>query len=104
MAIDLSLVAAIISVLAAVASAWFARKNNVRNLQNDIDILAENAEKVLRTARTARMREVRAATRGNPEDAAPPPELQQNLTLPTSPQDVKKALREKVFGRGVSSH
>lgn len=98
------LVGLVIAVGSAVASAYFARKNNVRELRNELDILSENAEKVLRAARTARMREVRAATRENSSDA-PPPELKQpELALPASPSEVKKALRQRFFGRGTPTH
>jgi len=101
----LQLVLLAICVLAAVASAWFARKNNVRDLQDQLDILSENAEKVLRTARTARMREVRAATRADQVENSPPPELAPGATpAPSSPAEIKKALRQKYFGRGSPTH
>lgn len=99
------LVGLLIAVGAAVASAWFARRNNVRELQEQLDIVSEWAEKATRQARTARMREVRAAARGNPDE--PPPELkspQETLGLQASPADIKKALRAKFFGRGTPTH
>lgn len=98
------LVGLLIAVGSAVASAWFARKNNVRELQDQLDIVSEWAEKAARAARTTRMREVRAAARGNPEDAAPPPELRPETIAPPSPAEVKKALRQKFFGRGTPTH
>jgi len=99
------LVGLLIAVGSAVASAWFARRNNVRELQEQLDIVSEWAEKAARAARTTRMREVRAAARGSADDA--PPELkpaQETLGLPASPAEVKKALRQKFFGRGTPTH
>lgn len=99
------LVGLVIAVGSAVASAWFARKNNVRDLQNQVDILSENAEKVLRTARSARMREVRAATREDRENSAPP-ELKPTAgpePLPSDPKAIKAALRQRFFP-GTRSH
>lgn len=98
------LVGLVIAVGSAVASAWFARRNNVRELQEQLDIVSEWAEKAARMARTTRMREVRAATKADLADA-PPPELKQTeLGLPASPAEVKKALRQKFFGRGTPTH
>lgn len=99
-----ALVGMVISVGAALASAWFARKNNVRELENTVDDLSAWAEKAIRATRTTRMREVRAAARESREDT-PPPELKQDsLDLPSSPAEIKKALRQKFFGRGTSTH
>lgn len=102
-----ALVGMVISVLAAVVSMWFARKNNVRGLREELDILSEWTEKAVRASRTARMREVRAATRENAPGTGfePPPELKQpQLPLGGSPAEVKKALRQRVFGRGTPTH
>lgn len=101
-----TLVGMIISVLAAVVSMWFARKNNVRSLREELDILSEWTEKAVRASRTARMREVRAATRDDKAGFEPPPELQNKGPAPLSgnPAEVKKALRERFFSRNLPNH
>lgn len=102
--IILQLVLLGLTVLAAVASAWFARKNNVRELENTVDDLSAWAEKAIRATRTTRMREVRAAARADSENT-PPPELAPGASpLPSSPAEIKKALRQKMFGRGTPTH
>lgn len=90
-----TLVAAGISVLAAVVSAWYARKNNVRELQEAVDVVTAWAEKALRTARTARMREVRAATSEDPGYSVPK-ELRSIPGTQETPIDLKMSLRRKL--------
>lgn len=96
----LTLAASIIAVLAAVASAWFARRNNVRDLQEQLDIVSEWAEKSLRAARTTRMREVRAAARA---DSAPPeligPEPSPQTSLPLTDRKAQIRARARASGK-----
>lgn len=99
------LVASGIAVGSAVASAWFARKNNVRELRQELDLVSEWAEKAIRASRTARMREVRGAARADAENS-PPPELKLDAgpqPLPQDPKAIKAALRQRFFP-GTRSH
>lgn len=95
----LELVLCLFSLACAVASAWFARKHNVRELENTVDELSVWAEKALRSARATRMREVRAAAAEND----PPPQLAagKNSTTPMAPVDRKSELRRRA---GMLNH
>lgn len=90
----LALVAACISWLGAVFSMWFARKNNVRELQNDVDEIASVVEKVHRESKRQQMRRVREAA-GDSEPSGPPNLEPRQDALPLKD---KSALRRMVFG------
>lgn len=95
----LHLVLLALSCLAAVVSMWFARKNNVRELENDVSEIAGVVEKVYRENKRAQMRRVRAAAETS-DFPVPPgaeginPAASENLT----PFGSKEALRRRVFG------
>lgn len=90
----LTLVACGFAVASAVISAWFARKNNVRELESDVQEIASVVEKVYRESKRQQMRRVRAAA----EDAEipRPPGLVESPAFP--PVVDKAALRKRVFG------
>lgn len=91
----LTLVACGFSVASAVVSAWFARKSNVREIENDVDELMAVVDKIGRTTRRETMRRVRAAA--TEVDYPVPP----GATVPTAQTpvtDLKSALRRQVFG------
>lgn len=80
-------------VASAAVSAWFARKNNVRELENDVTEIASVVEKVYRESKRQQMQRVRAAA------SETPPGIQANLGLAENPPQLSKAaLRRMVFG------
>jgi hypothetical protein len=88
-------VLASISVLGAVASAWFSRRTNVRQLREDVDDIASAVSKLGKVSRSIRMREVRNAASSGEVDTAPPPEL-----VPGTPATggMKSELRKRFRG------
>ncbi len=93
----LTLVASCISVLGAIVSTLSARKNNVRELENDVSEIGSIVEKVYRESRRQQMRRVReAAPVGDfpvPQGMEPGAPVQSNLAIPD-----KNALRRMAFG------
>lgn len=91
----LTLVFSGLSVASAVASAWFARKNNVRELENDVEEIAGVVEKVYRESKRQQMRRVRAAAEN---DGIPIPPGAEHISPPVPQMNDKAALRRAVFG------
>jgi hypothetical protein len=81
-------------VISALVSVWFARKNNVRELQNDLEEVAVVVEKIHRESKRQQMQRVRAAA--GVADFAVPPGVEPH-PAPT-PVTAKQALRNRVFG------
>lgn len=91
----LALVACGVSVAGAVVSAWFSRKNNVRELENDVEEIAGIVEKVYRESKRQQMRRVRAAA--DVSDIPIPPGAE-NLGPAAPVITDKNALRRRAFG------
>lgn len=87
----LQLVALGLGVLCAVLSAWFARKNNVREIRADVDDLISLVEKVGRMTRTEKMKRIRAM----PTEPEVPPELR-----PAAPAILSKNDLRRMAARG----
>lgn len=87
-----------LSVLCVIASAWFARKNNVRELTSDVDEIASVVEKIYRESKRQQMRRVREAA--GDSDIPRPPGLVDNPPLAAVTN--KQALRRAVFGGKAS--
>lgn len=85
-------------VASALVSAWFARKNNVRELQNDVEEIAIIVEKIHRESKRQQMQRVRAAAE-SPDFPRPPGAP--DITAVPSVTD-KASLRRQVFGGKMS--
>jgi hypothetical protein len=81
-------------VASALVSVWYARKNNVRELENDVSEIASVVEKIYKESKRAQMQRVRAAA--GDSDIPRPPGLVADPPLPQVAN--KDALRRMVFG------
>lgn len=98
-AIVLALSSSALSVLAAVVSAWFARRAQSSDARKAVDELAETVERFTRIARREQMRRVRSATplsEGANGEASAPPELAAAAPVLT-PQQIKAELRARLL-------